>query len=270
MRQALDTCNDEFVKPRPRKPTCKKGQPRPKQLHPEELEEKVPNPYFLPKASQTNRRLLRLVRRRMVARFFRRQADHPDEGADVAADGAESDDDGRDVQEELKSDESGDELPEDAAARLREEVEIIRDELPTADGMEQLAPGRDVWDRATLEQRLSAAHGAPAAADVSLGPAPAGLHVDGVSVNPPRHDWHKDNPDNLRASDAEHFKKCWREWRKAGAAARGDGVERAGLDVGGVSLTTLWSARPRNETLGLDPRAFDYTALAARNRSACS
>ena len=97
LRQTLDTCNDEFVKPRPRKQTRKKGQPRPKPVEPDELEEKTPNPYFLPKGSQTNRRLLRLVRRRMIARFFRRQAEHPEEDADAAAQGAESDEDGRGV-----------------------------------------------------------------------------------------------------------------------------------------------------------------------------
>ena len=50
-----------------------KTQGLPTSNHPvlEELEEKVPNPYFLPKAAQTNRRFLRLVRRRMLARFFR-------------------------------------------------------------------------------------------------------------------------------------------------------------------------------------------------------
>ena len=80
----------------------------------------------------------------MLARFFRHEAEHPEEGADAAADAAESDDDGRDRREGDKSEDSGDELPEDAAARLRDEVEVIRDELPTADGVEQLAPGEDI------------------------------------------------------------------------------------------------------------------------------
>ncbi len=41
--------------------------------------------------------------------------------------------------------------------------------------------------RQTLEQRLSAAHAAPAAGDVRAGGA-AGTFADGVSVNP-RYDW---------------------------------------------------------------------------------
>ena len=76
---------------------------------------------------------------------------------------------------------SGDFREGDAEERLAEEVEVLRGERPTADGVEQLQPGATDWDLATAEQRLSAAQAAPAAADVSLGPARGGLHADGVS-----------------------------------------------------------------------------------------
>ena len=56
---------------------------------------------------------------------------------------------------------------------------MLRDERPTADGVEQLEPCATDWDLATAEQLLSAAHCAPAAADVSLGPARGDLHADG-------------------------------------------------------------------------------------------
>ena len=52
--------------------------------------------------------------------------------------------------------------------------------------------------------------------------------MDGVSVNPPY-----SAPGSVSASLFDNFQKSWREWRKAGAAARGDGVSRAELDVGG-------------------------------------
>ena len=68
LRQALDSCKDECVKPR-----CKgDGKPFAEE---EEAEEKTPNPYYLPEGKRTNRNLLRLVRRRMIARFLRKKAE---------------------------------------------------------------------------------------------------------------------------------------------------------------------------------------------------
>ncbi len=162
LRQALDTCADEYVKPRDKKPTCKTGEVKPPPEPPKELEEKTENPYFIEEPRhRTNKRLLRLVRQRMIVRFLRRKAEDPEGDADVDAGDAKSDDDGREPGRESASEKSGDDDLDDAAKRLREEVAIIRDELPTADGVEQLAPGANAWDRATAEQRLSAAHSAP-------------------------------------------------------------------------------------------------------------
>ena len=79
----------------------------------------------------------------------------------MAADlpGADSDDDGRERKEGEASDD--DEDPALLAKRLEEDVEMIRDELPAADGVDEAAPGEDAWVRATAEQRLSAASFAP-------------------------------------------------------------------------------------------------------------
>ena len=129
----------------------------------EEAEEKIPNPYYLPEGNRTNRHLLRLVRRRMIARLPRHNAERQEGDADVGDEVLESDDDGRDSEGPPVSEASG--VEDGAAERAGEEVEIIRDERPTADGVEQLEPGTTDWDVATAEQRLSAAHPAPAAAD---------------------------------------------------------------------------------------------------------
>ena len=68
------------------------------------------------------------------------------------------------------------------ARRLREEVEILQDARPSADGVDDHAPGADEWGRTTVEERPSAARGAPAAGDVRVGLAG---DQDGVCVNPP-------------------------------------------------------------------------------------
>ena len=124
----------------------------------------------------------------MIARFLRHWAEQQEGDADVGDEVLERDDDGLDSDGPPVSEASG--VEDGAAGRAGEEVEIIRDERPTADGVEQLEPGTTDWDVTTAEQRLSAAHSAPAAADVSLGPARGGLHADGVSVNRPGHPWH--------------------------------------------------------------------------------
>ena len=228
LRQALKTCNDEYVLPRAARPRCKKGVPRPPATPPLESEEKTPNPYWLAREAQTNARLLRLVRRRMIVRFLRHKAEHPED--DVAADwpGADSDDDGRERKDEESSDD--DEDPAVLAKRLEEDVEMIRGELPTADGVDEAAPGEDAWARATAEQRLSAASSAPAAVDTSLGVRRVGLHVDGASVNPPGFAWHE-LPGNIPASLNTRMRDRWAAWRKAGTALSGDGLERGRLDV---------------------------------------
>ena len=230
LRQALKTCNDDYVKPREKKPRGKKGQPLSPPAPIEDLEEKTPNPYRLQRASQTNGCLLRLVRRRMIVRFLRHKAEHPED--DIAADPAaeaDSDDDGRARGED---DDSDDEDPAEVAKRLHDDAEIIRDELPNADGVDQGVPGEDAWARATAEQRLSAASSAPAASDLSLGQAPGGLHVGGVSVNPPGFRWNE-LPGNVCPSLNDHLRNCWGNWRKAGTALSGDGLSRGELDVWG-------------------------------------
>ena len=136
----------------------------------------------------------------------------------------ESDDDGRDLDGPPVSDGSG--VEDGAAERAGEEVEIIRDERPTADGVEQLEPGTTDWDVATAEQRLSAAHSAPAAADMSLGPARGGLHADGVSVNRPGYPWHL-MEGTVPAENDTRFRGMWSTWREAGAATRGDAAQRS-------------------------------------------
>ena len=127
--------------------------------------------------------------------------------------GADSDDDGRDRGEDEARDDD-DEDPAVLAKRLEEETEMIRDELPTADGVDEPVPGEDAWARATAEQRLSAASSAPAAADRSLGSRRVGLHVDGASVNPPGFAWHE-LPGNVPASLNTRMRDRWAAWRKA-------------------------------------------------------
>ena len=119
---------------------------------PERPEDRVvSNPYFLEARSRTNRSFLRLVRRRMILRSLRDKAENAD-GEDVFADRGEfSEDDGRDPADAPPSDASGDEGPELAAEALRDAVEIVRDELPTADGVEELVPGSDAWARASSD-----------------------------------------------------------------------------------------------------------------------
>ncbi len=194
---------------------------------------------------------MRLVRRRMIARFVRHKKEHVDDDAGAEEGGAASDDDGRDPDKAPVSEDSGDDGLDDAAKRLREEAEIVRDERPTADGVEQLEPGGNDWDRATAEQRLSAAHSAPAAGDVSLGPAPGGLHADGASVNPRGYAWHL-MEGHVCASADERFRQSWATWREAGAAARGDGLTREELDTWGRFAYDIVAekARERDDWLG--------------------
>ena len=76
---------------------------------------------------------------------------------------------------------------------------------------------------------MSAAHCAPAAADVSLGPARGGLHADGVSVNRPGYPWHL-MEGTVSAEHDTRFRHRWSTWREAGTAARGDGLTPDELD----------------------------------------
>ena len=154
---------------------------------------KVPNPHFVRR--KANRCLLSQVRVRMIFRYQKRK----DERGGVAApDGDEDggarsdDDDGEDPDRPAVSDGSdgsADEDPADAAARLREELEMVRDARPTADGVDELEPAAGEWQRASLEQRLSAAHSAPAAGDVQMRPGSSGDAPGGVSVNPRGYAW---------------------------------------------------------------------------------
>ena len=237
LRQAVDTCAEPHLdlqalvqkRAKRRGPKAVADPQSVKDLT-EEAEEKTPNPYFLPVERRTNWHLLRLVRRRMILRFLRRK-DDPTGGADGDDEGsAVSDDDGRKGAGGAVSDESAGDAVEDPVDRAREESEMVRDERPTADGVEQLEPGVSEWDRASAEQQLSAAHSAPAAPDVSLGVPSAGLHVDGTSVNPREYAWHL-MEGNVCPSADRRFRQSWSTWREAGAAARGDGVSYEELDV---------------------------------------
>ena len=238
VRQANDTCADETINLEElvekrvgrRQLDAAAAQKLRASLPKERKDRLVPNPYFLKPGSRANRCFLRLVRRRMILRALRDKAANA-EGDDVFADrGDVSEDDGRDPADAPRSESSGDEGPERAAEALREAVEMIRDELPTADGVEQLEPGSDGWASATAEQRLSAASSAVAAPDVSLGAAPGGLHADGASVNPRGYAWHL-MVGNVDASAHTRLKQSWASWREAGAAAKGDGRSFEELDV---------------------------------------
>ena len=134
---------------------------------------------------------------------------------------------------------------------------MLRDERPTADGVEQLEPGATAWDLATPEQRLSAAHCAPAAADMSLGPARGGLHADGVGVNRPGHPWHL-MEGTVSAEHDTRFRHRWSTWREAGAAARGDGLTRAELDPWARFAFDIVDkkARRRDAWLGTEQRGL--------------
>ena len=238
VRQANDTCADETINLEElvekrvgrRQLDAAAAQKLRASLPKERKDRLVPNPYFLKPGSRTNRCFLRLVRRRMILRALRDKAANA-EGDDVFADrGDVSEDDGRDPADAPLSGSSGDEDPERAAEALREAVAMIRGELPTADGVEQLEPGSDGWASATAEQRLSAASSVVAAPDVSLGAAPGGLHADGASVNPRGYAWHL-MVGNVDASAHTRLKQTWASWREAGAAAKGDGRSFEELDV---------------------------------------
>ncbi len=190
---------------------------------------RVPNPHFL-RQPHTNKNFLWTVRQRMMHRYKVHKDDPDLSRPDADKEGASDDDDGSDPDKGPASDGSADEGPAEAARRLREEIEIVRDERPSADGVEQLEPGvGNEWDRQTLEQRLSAAHSAPAAADVSVNVG--GTFADGVSVNP-RYDW-QSLPDTVSAGYENAFKRQWAEWKQSGGIAQGDGMERDELDVWG-------------------------------------
>ena len=192
------------------------------------------NPYYLEPHARTNKRFLRLVRRRMILRVLREKAANPN-GDDAFAERDDvSEEDGQNQADELRSEGSSDEAdPERAIELLREAADIVRDELPTADGVEQLVLGSDEWARATAEQRFGAASSAPAAGDVVRGAPAAGLHSDGASVNPPGCAWHL-MKGNVEAPSREHFKHCLASWREAGAAAKATDVRVKSLTRGAV------------------------------------
>ena len=188
----------------------------------------------------------------MIFRYEKHKddADLPQPAAEE--NGLSDDEDGSDKERQVVSDQSGDEDPAEAARRLREEIELVRDERPTADGVEQVGPCQgDAWQHQTLEQRLSAAWSAPATGDLRLGAA--GTFEDGVSVNP-RYDW-QSLPGTVAASYADAFRRQWAEWRQAGGVAEGDGGSRDDLDVWGrfafdvaeakAVARELWLARGR-------------------------
>ena len=129
------------------------------------------------------------------------------------------DEDGADPERQPRSDDSGDEDPAEAARKLREEIEMVRDLPPDADGVEAFEPGEDAQ---TTEQRLSAAHSGPAAGDFRSASA-AGTFEDGVRVNP-RYNW-STLPNTVSAAHVARFKENWRMWRQEAGALRGDGVE---------------------------------------------
>ena len=140
----------------------------------------VASPQFL--RTHTNRALLRAVRRRMMFRYERHKND-----ADLLQPERDSEDDDARSEPAAAPETSGDEDPAAAARHVREELEMVRDERPTADGVEQLGAGDvDEWQRVTLAQRLSAAQSADAAADLRIGTS--AIFADGVSVNP-QYDW---------------------------------------------------------------------------------
>ena len=190
----------------------------------------VANPYYLQPEARTNKRFLRLVRRRMILRAVRKQVENPQGSLDFQDARDVSDDDGVGSGGVQESDGSGDEDVEKVAEAMREAVDIVRDELPTGDDVDGLASGSDAWASATAEQLLSAARPAHAAHDVSLGFRPSELHTDGVSVNPRGYAWHLLDG-NVDASADKRFKQNWAAWREAGTAARGDGCSYEELDV---------------------------------------
>ncbi len=106
-------------------------------------------------APHTNKNLLWTVRQRMIFRYEKHKddAELPRPAADDK--GLSDDEDGSDKDGRPASEDSGDEDPADAARRLREEIELVRDERPSADGVEQVEPGAvDAWDHMTLERGL--------------------------------------------------------------------------------------------------------------------
>ena len=113
----------------------------------------------------------------MIFRFERRKDDP--QLALLGADGTEGqrlsdDEDGADPEGQQQSDGSGDEDPAEAARKLRDEIGMVCDQAPTADGVEVFECGADVQ---TLEQRLSAAHAASAAIDLQTFGAVSYTHL---------------------------------------------------------------------------------------------
>ena len=178
----------------------------------------------------TNKNLLWSVRQRMIFRYEKHKDDASLLLLEAEAEGLSDDGDGSDKEGRPASEDSGDEDPAVAARRLREEIELVRDERPSADGVDQVEPCQgDAWEHQTMEQRLSAAWSAPAAEDLRVGAA--GTFEDGVRVDP-RYDW-QSLPGTVSASHAATYKRMWSEWREAGGVAEGDGVARDRLDVWG-------------------------------------
>merc|ERR1739836_155948 len=99
-----------------------------------------------PPRARSNAHLLRIVQRRMLQMQAARNK--PKEESDASGSGSD---------ERPDSVTSGDEDPAAAAARLREDNEIVRDPAPTLDGLDEAASAaRDDWEGATPAQRLSA------------------------------------------------------------------------------------------------------------------
>ncbi|MGB1141216.1 MAG: AAA family ATPase, partial [Halioglobus sp.] len=171
----------------------------------------------------TNRKLLKVVRQRMIAKQKRKQA-QVDEACGGSDGGLDSEDD---KPPPVSSEEEVD--AQAVVAQAEGEVEMVRDARPSADGFDPGVAG-DEWARRTAEQELSAAPPAPAAADLNmLSGLLHGASDDCSRVNPPGYHWQSAvNLDEMRRVEAD-----WKRWRGTSVARSGDGVARDQLDEWG-------------------------------------
>ena len=216
---------------------------------------------------QSNRGVIVTVRRRLrlSARKAARRAAAQGGGQKAAgaheSDGATDPSSGDDPA--VSTDGSGDgggaarDMLEDPQREPREaKAPWVQEPLPSADGFEGGdAEAEDEWARRNAEQRASAAGPAPAAAAAApLPPAVAQL-ARFVSINPPGHKWHLENP--ITIDEAKAVEAQFQAWTKTVAGGDGEALTPDDMDAEQAFAYNIAEAkaeeratRARNGTLG--------------------
>ena len=177
--------------------------------------------------TRTNVELLRVTRRKMVARHERRQAEKESGKTGDQDSGATSSGSGNVGSEGEEEEKEEEEDPELVAAALAEKKTMVWEPLPSADGPDGEVGGGD-WERASVAERLSAAGAAPAAADMAHSGTSEVLERGVARVNPPGHVWVSAVS---RAMHAKRLERLWTQWKDEHVDDDGDGVSREDLDA---------------------------------------